>query len=38
VISNHSLWLMLVWVIPVSLQSRVAAKARRRREQQAATI
>jgi RNA polymerase sigma factor (sigma-70 family) len=32
VISNHALWMMLLWVIPVSLQSRVVARARRRRE------
>jgi RNA polymerase sigma factor (sigma-70 family) len=31
-ISDHSLWLMLLWVIPVSLQSRVIARARRQRE------
>jgi len=32
-ISNHGLLLMLVWVIPVAWQSRVVARARRRREQ-----
>ena len=33
VISNHGFWLMLAWVIPVALQGRVVARARRRREQ-----
>jgi hypothetical protein len=32
VISDHGLWLMLLWVIPVSLQSRIVARERRRRE------
>jgi hypothetical protein len=31
-IANHGIWLMLLWVIPVSLQSRVIARARRRWE------
>ncbi|HWD93862.1 MAG TPA: RNA polymerase sigma factor [Verrucomicrobiae bacterium] len=31
VISNHGIWLMLLWVIPVSLQARLVARARRRR-------
>ncbi|MEI9961648.1 MAG: sigma-70 family RNA polymerase sigma factor [Limisphaerales bacterium] len=31
-VSNHGFWLMLVWVIPVTLMSRVVAQARRRRE------
>jgi hypothetical protein len=31
-IANHGFWLMLLWVIPVSLQARLAARARRRRE------
>ncbi|HEX4349266.1 MAG TPA: hypothetical protein VH251_02705, partial [Verrucomicrobiae bacterium] len=33
VISSHSLLVMLVWVIPVAWQSRIVARARRRREQ-----
>jgi hypothetical protein len=32
VLSHHNLLLMLAWIIPVSLQSRVIARARRRRE------
>ncbi|HEX4265233.1 MAG TPA: RNA polymerase sigma factor [Verrucomicrobiae bacterium] len=31
-IANHGFWLTLLWVIPVLLQSRVIARARRRRE------
>ena len=31
-IANHGFWLMLLWVIPVTLQARVIARARRRRE------
>jgi RNA polymerase sigma factor (sigma-70 family) len=31
-IANHGFWLMLAWVIPVSLQSRVIARGRRRQE------
>jgi RNA polymerase sigma factor (sigma-70 family) len=33
VISNHGLLVTLLWVIPVTLQARVVALARRRREQ-----
>jgi RNA polymerase sigma factor (sigma-70 family) len=32
IVSNHGLLLMLLWVIPVSLQSRIVARARRNRE------
>ncbi len=32
-VSNHGLLLMTVWVLPVALQSRIVARARRRREQ-----
>jgi RNA polymerase sigma factor (sigma-70 family) len=32
VISNHNLLLMLAWIIPVTLQSRLLARARRRRD------
>ena len=32
-LSNHSLLVMLVWIIPVTLQARIVARARRRREQ-----
>jgi RNA polymerase sigma factor (sigma-70 family) len=32
-ISNHSLLMMLAWIIPMALQARVVARARRRREQ-----
>jgi RNA polymerase sigma factor (sigma-70 family) len=31
-VSEHGIWLMLFWVIPVTLMSRVVARARRRRE------
>jgi RNA polymerase sigma factor (sigma-70 family) len=31
-ISNHNILLMLAWIIPVTLQARVVARARRRRE------
>jgi RNA polymerase sigma factor (sigma-70 family) len=31
--NNHSLLMMLLWVIPMALQARVVARARRRREQ-----
>jgi RNA polymerase sigma factor (sigma-70 family) len=31
-VANHGLLLMLLWVIPVTLQSRIVAKARQRRE------
>jgi RNA polymerase sigma factor (sigma-70 family) len=32
IVANHGFFLMLLWVIPVSLQSRIVAKARRCRE------
>jgi RNA polymerase sigma factor (sigma-70 family) len=32
-VANHGLLMMLAWVIPLGLQSRVVARARRRREQ-----
>jgi RNA polymerase sigma factor (sigma-70 family) len=32
-LSNHSLLTMLVWIIPVTLQARIVARARRRSEQ-----
>jgi hypothetical protein len=32
-LSNHSLLTMLIWIIPVSLQARIVARARRRSEQ-----
>jgi hypothetical protein len=31
-VSNHGIWLMLAWVIPMALVARVVARARRRRE------
>jgi RNA polymerase sigma factor (sigma-70 family) len=31
-LSNHNILLMLVWIIPVTLQGRIIARARRRRE------
>ena len=31
-VSNHGLAMLLLWVIPVALQSRIVARARRRRE------
>ncbi len=31
-ISNHNILLMLAWIIPVTLQSKIVARARRRRE------
>jgi RNA polymerase sigma factor (sigma-70 family) len=31
-ISNHNILLMLAWIIPVTLQSQIIARARRRRE------
>lgn len=34
-ISNHGFLLMLAWVVPLTLQARVVARARRRREQAA---
>jgi hypothetical protein len=34
VISDHGIWLMLGWIIPLALQSRIIARARRRREQE----
>ncbi|MDR3459533.1 MAG: sigma-70 family RNA polymerase sigma factor [Verrucomicrobiae bacterium] len=33
VVANHGLWLMLAWIIPLMLQSRLVARARRRRAQ-----
>ena len=33
VVSDHGIWLMLGWMIPLALQSRITARARRRREQ-----
>jgi RNA polymerase sigma factor (sigma-70 family) len=33
IISHHSLWLMLAWVLPVAVQARIVARARRNREQ-----
>ena len=33
IVSNHSIWLTLAWVIPLALKSRIVARARRRREQ-----
>ncbi len=36
VVSDHSLWLMLAWFIPMTLQARLVSRARRRREQQSA--
>jgi RNA polymerase sigma factor (sigma-70 family) len=32
VVSDHGIWLMLCWIIPLALQSRIMARARRRRE------
>jgi RNA polymerase sigma factor (sigma-70 family) len=32
-VSDHGIWLMLGWIIPLALQSRIAARARRLREQ-----
>ena len=32
-ISNHGILLMLLWIVPMALQSRIIARARRRREQ-----
>jgi RNA polymerase sigma factor (sigma-70 family) len=32
-LANHSFLVMLLWIIPVTLQARVVARARRRREQ-----
>jgi RNA polymerase sigma factor (sigma-70 family) len=32
IISDHGIWLMLGWIIPLALQSRIIARARRRRE------
>jgi hypothetical protein len=32
IVADHGFFLMLLWVIPVTLQSRIVAKARRRRE------
>jgi RNA polymerase sigma factor (sigma-70 family) len=32
-LANHSFLVMLIWIIPVTLQARVVARARRRREQ-----
>src|SRR5581483_5642102 len=32
-VSNHGFWLMLAWVIPMMLQSRILSRARRQREQ-----
>jgi RNA polymerase sigma factor (sigma-70 family) len=34
IVSNHGIWLMLGWIIPLALQSRLIALARRRREQE----
>ncbi len=31
-VSDHGIWLMLGWIIPLALQSRITARARRRRE------
>jgi hypothetical protein len=33
IVSDHGIWLMLGWIIPLALQSRIMARARRRREQ-----
>ena len=33
VISDHGIWMMLGWIIPLALQSQITARARRRREQ-----
>ena len=33
IVSNHGIWLTLGWIIPLALQSRLTARARRRREQ-----
>jgi len=35
VVANHGFLLMLGWIIPLVLQARVVARARRRREQSA---
>jgi hypothetical protein len=32
-VSKHGIWLLLIWVIPATLQARIVAHARRRREQ-----
>ena len=34
IVSDHGIWLMLCWIIPLALQSRITARARRRREQE----
>lgn len=33
IVSDHGFWLMLGWIIPLALQSRIVARSRRRREQ-----
>lgn len=33
ILSNHGIWLMLGWIIPLALQARITGRARRRREQ-----
>ncbi|HSY75130.1 MAG TPA: hypothetical protein VK810_06650, partial [Dongiaceae bacterium] len=33
IVSDHGIWLTLGWMIPLALQSRIMARARRRREQ-----
>ena len=33
-LSDHGIWLMLAWIIPLALQSQITTRARRRREQE----
>jgi len=32
-VSNHGMWMMLAWIVPVTLQARIVARARQQREQ-----
>ena len=34
IVSDHGIWLMLGWIIPLAVQSRIMERARRRREQE----